>query len=280
MSLPRAFHRPWAYLTVPALAACGVFAVAVLQGLAILPVASRLERRGEFTVRYDTYDAFGHRGTRRTLYYQGGGKRRHLIARRVGAFIPNPYAPSSLLYERCPEEGSAECGIHYFDSRRRRQWRVSEERVLNQGFGEPVAWSADGRFVVLTSEDALRVANLETATTTDMSAALALQQGRRRPRFSQWSYDQRKIAVLVGEYMDRTPPFARIAEDLVVIDVYDRSVVYVATSQPRGWDRTRVGWKLPAGNVMWAPPDQQGPKGTIYRKRAVELPNGMQVQVP
>jgi hypothetical protein len=278
MSWTRAFHRPWAYVTVPAVVAACVVGVIAMQGLAILPVNSRLERLGEFTVGYDTYDAFGHRGTRRTLYYHGGSRGRgRLVARSIGTFAVNPFNRHSLLYDRCPSEGSPQCGIHYFDGKGGRHWRVSEERVLNQPVDQPFSWSADGRFLILASEFTLRVVNLEAATTTNMNAALGLEEGHRRVRVGEWSNDQRKIAVLIAEYLDRPPP--RVAEDLIVIDVHDQSVTYVATSLPRGWSRARFGWQYPTGNVIWAAGDEDGPDGTIYRKRASELPNGMRVLV-
>ena len=279
MSWSRAFHRPWAYVTVPAVAACCVVGVIAMQQLAILPVNSRLERLGEFTVGYDTYDAFGHRGTRRTLYYHGGRRGRgRLIARGIGTFTVNPFDRHALLYDRCPSEGSPQCGIHYFDGRGGRHWRVSEERVLQQPVNHPFSWSADGRFLALASEYTLRVVNLEGATTTNMSAVLGLQEGRRSLRVGEWSNDQRKISVLVSEYLNQPPP--RVAEDLIVVDVQEQSAMYVATSLPRGWSKSRFGWRYPTGNTIWAAGDEQSAEGTIYRKRASELPNGMTVHVP
>ncbi len=68
-----------------------------------------------------------------------------------------------------------------------------------------------------------------------MSAQLALPQGSRHMRVGSWSNDQRKLAVLLGEYMDSTPPFARVAEDLIVIGEYDSSALYDATARPHGW---------------------------------------------
>jgi len=48
MSFARAFHRPWVFVTVPAMAVAALIAVGLLQGLAIIPVNSRIERMGEF----------------------------------------------------------------------------------------------------------------------------------------------------------------------------------------------------------------------------------------
>ena len=279
MSWSRAFHRPWAYITVPAVIAGCVVGVVAMQQLAILPVTSRLERLGEFTVGYDTYDAFGHRGTRRTLYYHGGRRGRgRLIARGINTFTVNPFDGHALLYDRCPTEGSRQCGIHYFDGRGGRHWRVSEERVLKQPVDHPFSWSADGQFLVLASENTLRVVNLESATTTNMSDVLGLEHGRRTLRVGEWSNDQRKISVLVGEYLNQPPP--HIAEDLIVIDVRDQTATYVATAQPRGWSKSRFGWRYPTGNTIWAADDEQSAEGRVYRKAVSELPNGMKVQVP
>jgi len=82
MRFSRAFHRPWVYVIVPARVIAGWFTIVSLQSLAVLPVETRAERRGEFVIAYHTYDAFGHRGTRRTLYYMDG-RRRRLIHKNV-----------------------------------------------------------------------------------------------------------------------------------------------------------------------------------------------------
>jgi hypothetical protein len=101
MSLPRAFHRPWGYLTAIALVACGLGVVGALQGIGVLPVTSTLERRGEFVVGYDTYDAFGYRGTRRTLYYQGKGK---LPAGNGMWAPPDQQGPAGTIYYKRASE--------------------------------------------------------------------------------------------------------------------------------------------------------------------------------
>lgn len=112
-----------------------------------------------------------------------------------------------------------------------------------------------------------------------MSAPLALKEGGRHVRVASWSNDLRKLAVLVGEYMDLTPPFRRTAEDLVVIDVYDGSAWYVATAYPHAWLSGYYNWKMQCdGYAMYAPPDGDRSDFSVYRKSASELPNGMRVQ--
>lgn len=57
MRFSRAFHRPWVYVIVPARVIAGWFTIVSLQSLAVLPVETRAERRGEFVIAYHTYDA-------------------------------------------------------------------------------------------------------------------------------------------------------------------------------------------------------------------------------
>lgn len=283
MSLLRAFHRPWAYLTVPAIAVCAVVSFGTLQGLAILPVSTSSKRVGRFEIGYKTYDAFGHRGTRRTLYYHGKSWRRKLLVSRVVHFEISPYDPDRVVYEYCPDFESPQCGIHYFDGRRRRSWKVSDERALNAGADEPVVWSTDNHFVVLTGRYHLRIVNLDSPRTIDMTEVLALKEGpgSRSMRLEEWSPDRRKISVLVAEYMDAEPSFRRVAEDLVVVDLQDGSASYVATAQPRGWRKRPYSWlQTPTGYAVQVAPDQQGINGEIYRKRAADLPSGMLPQQP
>ncbi len=236
MSFARAFHRPWVFVTVPAIAIAALFAVGMLQGLAIMPVESRIERMGgEFTVRYDTYDAFGHRATRRTLYHQEGRKLR-LVRKRIVAFTVNPYKLNSALYEYCPGEEHKDCGIHYYDGDTRRTRKVSSQRILGNAdsYGP---WSADGRFVVLAAQYKIELIDLKSGQSKDMAELLALAEGRRWVDVESWSNDQRKFTVRVGEYIAGAAPPRRIKEELIVIDAYDGSVSSVATGQPPGFPR-------------------------------------------
>lgn len=280
MSRAHTFHRPRAILAALAIAVCVALVYWTLQGLGVIPVATRSERVGQFEVAYTTYDAFGHRGTSRTLHYRGSS-RRHLVSREVGVFEFNPHDPHGVLYEHCSNGERPECGIHYFDGRRQRGWKVSNEQVIHQSAANAVSWSPDKRFVVLAGQFHLQIASLDSARTIDMSKALDLHAmpGLRSVHVEEWSPDLRKLTVLVAEYLDEMPPLIRVASDLIVIDPHDGSARYVATAQPRGWRNRSYRWlQTPNGYVMSAPPDGQGIDGTIYRKGTADLPAGLAPQ--
>src|SRR5574341_1373311 len=255
MSFARAFHRPWVFVTLPTLIVAGLVGVGGLQSLAIMPVDSSIRRFGEFAVEYDTYDAFGHRATRRSLYYSEG-RRLRLVRKGIVEFTVNPHKLNSALYEYCPEEGHVDCGIHYFDGDTKLSRKVSTQRILGDTDDGPGPWSADARFVVLAEQFRIELVDLKNGEAKALSELLALMEGRRFVRFVSWSNDQRKFAVLVGEYMDKAPPYQHIAEDLIVIDVRDGSASYVATAQPNGWPSVLYYWqRSDDGYLMQAPAD-------------------------
>jgi hypothetical protein len=262
--------------------ACGILAYLVIKGLGVFPVSERTQRIGLFEITYKTYDAYGHRGTGRTLHFHTGG-RRMLVSRELGTFEVNPANPSAILFEHCSENPRPECGIRYFDGHRKRSWKVSNEQVIRQPVDAPVSWSADGRFVVLSGEHHVHIVNLEKPTTIDVSDVLALSEGPagRSVRFGDWSPDSRKIAVMIGHYTDPVPPFRNYAHDLVTVDVNAGTASYVATVEGRPWSELGYRWVPFAGNyVVAAVTNSRGIGWKTYRKRAEDLPPGLPQQWP
>ncbi|MGQ0643682.1 MAG: hypothetical protein ACT4P6_23285 [Gemmatimonadaceae bacterium] len=248
-----------------------------LQGLGFIPVAKRSQRIGPYEITSMTYEAYGHRGTGQSLHYHGPSGRL-LVTRELGTFELNPQDPSSVLFEQCSNGARPECGIHYFDGRLTRSWKVSDEQVIRQPVQQPVAWSADGRAVVLSGEDHLQIVNLETPRTIDMSEALDLREGPagRSVQFGEWSPDSRKIMLIVSQYTDLVPPFINVAQDLIVADVYGGSASYIATAEGRNWRALGYRW-VPAidGYAIATVPNARGIGWKVYRKGIADLPPGL-----
>jgi hypothetical protein len=279
MSLSRPYHRPRAIFAALGVAVCAVAAYWMLVTTGLIKSPNRSERIGPFEVAHRTLDAYGHRGTSRTLYYHQA-TRRQLIARSVGAIRFNPNDPAGALFEQCPNSEGPDCGIHYFDGHRNRRWKVSDDVVINQPVTEPVSWSANKRFVVLAGPFHIQIAQLETQTTIDLTETLALSEGKRFARLGEWSPDSRKITVLVGQYTDPVPPFENIAEDLIILDAQDGSATYIATAEPRGWRAFGYNWRLtPNGYSVYAALGR-GLDWNVFRKSSFDLPPRITPQWP
>src|SRR5687767_2127330 len=106
-----------------ALAVAGVLLLLLLQALGMVPVSVRSERKGEFTITYHTYDAFGHRGSRQTIHH-----RRSLWDRRVASdvagFAISERQPGRMIYQVCPAPESPACGTYYYDVQLGRSFKV------------------------------------------------------------------------------------------------------------------------------------------------------------
>lgn len=222
-----------------------VILVVTCKELVVPYLAADYTRKGHFEIAARTYDMLGHRTTKRSLTYVGSSRRIPVASRFVAARIAD-YDQDRILYEYCSEEGAPDCGIHYFDGHTKKQWKVSTQHSLSE-----TAWSADNRSLVLIAQYQLDVVDLNTGRATDMSDALGLGNGKRSVRFGRWSYDLHQIVVRVGEYLDRTPPFVRVAEDLVIIDLDQLTAQYVATAFPHGWDASGYDWKLVDGRLVF-----------------------------
>jgi hypothetical protein len=252
----------------------GLFVYSTLQALGVVPDGTRSERVGPYEIAYATYDAFGHRGTQRTLYYRGAGGR-HLVARSISGFRLNPNDPAVLLFEHCPSIDAVDCGIHLYDGRREESWKVSDEQLLGQSATQ-VEWSRDNRFALLAAAYSLYVIDVRTPNSRDLSATLGLREGRRSLRLGEWSPDGQRIAALAAQFVDPAPPFVTLAEDLVVIDLATASVSYVATAQPTGWRGLRYEWMSSAlGYVLAVPAEPPGFGRSVYQKGPADIPLGV-----
>ena len=254
--------------------------VVVLQGLGLLPVSIRRELKGEFKITYRTYDAFGHRGTSKTIHRRRALWDR-LVSSEVVSFVIYDKEPSRVIYQICPAMESPACGTYYCDARLDRTSKIGSYRLSISPLNEPEAWSLNGRYgsyVALTdvNGEAAAIVDLAAGTTLDVGQLLALQSPKRRVRFGPWSPDGKCIVALVSNILDEQLPHINIEEDLFLIDPKERAVEYIASTAPRGWRKEDYEWQ-PSGPEWVIPihanwPATAGPEG-IRRKAPSELPN-------
>lgn len=254
----------------------------LLQGLGIIPEARRSQRIGPYEIAYMMYEAYGHRGTGKTLHYHNGSKR-ILVTRELGAFEFNPHDPTSVLFERCPNAERRECGIYYFDGRRARSSKVSDEQALYQPVARAVLWSPNGKSVALSGQYHVHLVNLAQPAMLDLSETLALRQGPdgRSVEVGAWSPDARKLSVIVTQSVDPVPPFINFAHDLFVVDAQTGAASYVATAEGRNWSDIGYQW-LAIGDsyLVAAMPNGQGIGWKVFRKWATDLPPTVSMQWP
>jgi hypothetical protein len=246
-----------------------------LQAAGVVPRAGRTERIGLFEIEHKVFEDLGGRGVQRTLFYVGGARRR-LVAQSITNFRLNPQEPRIIIYETCPVNSADNCGVHLYDGRSTKDWKISGEQQLSNA--AELQSSADGRYMLLGSQYELVVIDIMQPNTSDLTTTLGLRDGSRSLRLGDWSPDHKRITAYVGQFIDAAPPFVTLAEDLYVIDPAEGSARYVATARPRGWRDQRYEWMPSALGYIVSVPSVPPGFGSIYRKTGAELPLGAQPQ--
>ena len=191
-----------------------MFVSCTLEAFGAKPVSTRTEREGPYELRYATYDAFGHRGTRVDVYWVGDG-RATLVSKRVGRRFVAPGDPSRMLFEHCAETGEPRCGAYVWDGHARTTRRVSAVHpIVLFGMQEP--WSPDRRSIALVEQDGGEVVHLESGRTTDLGS-LRLALPRRGISHAEWRADGR-LLVHVVEYPNADGPFVNGARHPLLVD--------------------------------------------------------------
>ena len=205
------------------------FATCTLEVLGMKPVKTIVEREGKYELRYATYDAFGHRGTRVDVYWVGNGRRAALVGKNVGRRIFAPGDSSRLLFEHCPTTvgGKGPCGAYVWDARTRTTRRVSSVYPII-GFPSPEPWAPDARSVALVHQDGGEVIHLESGRTTDL-ASLRLDLPVRGIATATWRRDGR-LVVTVVQYPSRDGPFVHGARHPYLVDPATGSVTSLDAS--------------------------------------------------
>ncbi|MFL5579417.1 MAG: hypothetical protein ACJ8AO_03515 [Gemmatimonadaceae bacterium] len=162
---------------VVAAGACWIFGSCFLEAFALKPVSRATERVGQYEIRSETYDGFGHPTVHKDLY-AGKGERAILVAERVGSYFVGPGDSSRVIYEWCGEPPGAPCGAFLFEASTLRPRQLTRIHPL-QHFGLQTPWSPDGRSAAFLEQRGGVVLNLKTGAVIDVASELRLD-GRLR----------------------------------------------------------------------------------------------------
>ena len=265
----------WQILLGTGLLVLAAFAVMLLQMLAILPVETYSEVKGAFKIHYKTYDAFGHRLTRKAIYRHGRW-RDTLIARDAVDFTISEKEPRQLFYYA--GGGTSPCGTYYADAGNGPAVRVAGCYMDFARLEEGGAWSPDHRYATLDGENAAVIVELGRGASFDVGQRLQIDPPKRTAKFGPWMPDG--ISHLIGTVVIVTtltnpgPPLVDVEQDLFIAYPRTKRIEYVASRAPRPfdpaeyqWRRLGTMWILPVSlnSVMAASPG-------VWRKTHKDLP--------
>jgi hypothetical protein len=200
----RSPRRRWT-IRLLAVGACWLVGSCTLEALGMKPVSRSVEAAPPYEMRFSTYDAFGHRATRRDVYF-GRGRRATLVAEHVGDYYPYGEDASRLLYERCHDGPGPTCGAFLFEGRTGRSRRVSDRYPLRH-WGLETPWSPDGRSAAFLEQFGGTVVDLETGESVELGEPLRLKGPERQLTGASWTEDG-SLLVRMVEYADG-PPYVR-----------------------------------------------------------------------
>lgn len=267
-------------LALSALGVTGTILVLALQGLGLVPVSISSETRGEFTITYWTYDAFGHRGSRKTIYQRRAFWDRH-VASDVVSFAIYDKEPGRVFYQICPGPEDPACGTYYYDVQLGRSSKVAGYRLSLSAVEEPAAWSPNGPWgfqIALAGEEEAVIIKLATGATIDVGRKLVLKPPHRRVRFGPWRPDGRGVVAIVTNDLNQGSPYGNTEQDLFVIyPGQEGAIEYIASAAPGWspvdytWQKDGLSWTLPPS--LGRPASRSADLNGIRRKFPDELPH-------